>query len=312
MRVVVARRQPLIQCKGWIRSLEVVTVAKSTWLSHHDYRPPSTDRWRADEPITDEPITDKLATGPRWLCYDASVPASEPAIETIGLGRRYGRRWALVDVGIVIQRGSAVMVAGRNGSGKSTLLRILSTAIRPDHGTVRVEGFDSRSHRYEIRNRVALLSHYSYLYESLSAFENLQVVARLLHLPSRRQDLVPFLARVHLEKRADDAVMTFSAGMRKRLSIARVLLQEAPVVLLDEPYGQLDPAGFVFVDRMVEELVKGGATVLMATHQVDRAVSLCGEGVMLDGGRVIGRGSSEEIARGSRAAVEREEPRAWS
>jgi heme exporter protein A len=240
------------------------------------------------------------------------VPPSERAIETVGLSRRYGRRWALVDVNLAIEAGSAVMLAGRNGSGKSTLLRIVATAIRPDYGSVRVGGFDSKSHRSEVRNRVALLSHYSYLYEALSAFENLQIAARLLRLPSRREDLVPFLARVHLEKRADDAVMTFSAGMRKRLSLARVLLQEAPIVLLDEPYGQLDPAGFVFVDRMIEDLVTRGATVLMATHQVDRAVSLCSEGVMLEAGKVVGRGSSEEIARGSRAAVEQEEPRSWS
>jgi heme exporter protein A len=212
---------------------------------------------------------------------------------------------------MAVERGSAVMVAGRNGSGKSTLFRILSTAIRPDLGTVRVDGLDVRTHRYEVRSRVALLSHYSYLYESLSAFENLQVVARLLRLPSNRQDIVPFLARVQLEKRADDPVMTFSAGMRKRLSLARVLLQDAAVVFLDEPYGQLDPAGFVFVDHMVEELVRRGATVLMATHQIDRAARLCRDGLMLDAGRVVERGSAEDVARGSRAAVEREEPRAW-
>jgi len=78
------------------------------------------------------------------------------------------------------------------------------------------------------------------------------------------------------------------------------------------PYGQLDPAGFVFVDRLVEELVGRGSTVLMATHQVDRAVALCSEGIMLDGGRVVGRGSAEEIARGSWALVEREESQPWS
>jgi heme exporter protein A len=241
-----------------------------------------------------------------------SMPSSDAAIETVGLSRRYGRRWALVDVSITIERGSAVMVAGRNGSGKSTLFRVLSTAIRPDLGTVRVEGFDVRKNRYEVRSRIALLSHYSYLYEALSAFENLQVVAQLLRLPSNRQDLLPFLARVHLEKRADDAVMTFSAGMRKRLSLARVLLQNAAIVFLDEPYGQLDPAGFVFVDHMVEELVRRGATVLMATHQVDRAATLCRDGLMLDAGRVVERGSSQDVARGSRAAVEREEPRSWA
>jgi heme exporter protein A len=218
------------------------------------------------------------------------------AVETIGLGRRYGRRWALVNVDLRIARGSVVMLAGRNGSGKSTLLRLLATAIRPDRGTIAIDGLDSSQQRDEVRRRGALLSHHSYLYEAFTALENLQVGARHGGRAASRDELMPLLQRVGLEARADDAVATFSAGMRKRLSLARVLLQEPQLLLLDEPYGQLDPPGFVLIDRVVQEFRAKGATVLMATHQVERSASLCDSALLLEEGQLIAAGPPAEIA----------------
>ncbi|MGZ7081372.1 MAG: ATP-binding cassette domain-containing protein, partial [Thermoanaerobaculia bacterium] len=156
------------------------------------------------------------------------------AIEADNLARRYGRRWALSDVSFRVAAGTVLMVAGRNGSGKSTLLRVLSTAIRPDMGSARVGGFDIVHDREDVRRVTALLSHQTYLYESLTARENLRVVAD--HLGRGRDSIDAVLDRVALGSRANDAVQTFSAGMRKRLSFARVLLQEPQIVLLDEPY----------------------------------------------------------------------------
>ncbi len=185
-----------------------------------------------------------------------------------------------------------MMVAGRNGSGKSTLLRVLSTAIRPDLGTATLLGFDLVRHQQDVRKVMALLSHYSYLYESLTARENLEVTAD--HLGIRRDGVMPLLERVTLGTRADDAVSTFSAGMRKRLSFARILLQDPKIVLLDEPYGQLDPLGFALVDDVVRELKARGTTVLMATHQLERGASLADLAIFLEQGRVEWFGSAEE------------------
>jgi heme exporter protein A len=199
------------------------------------------------------------------------------------LARRYGRRWALADVTFQLAAGRVLMVAGRNGSGKSTLFRVLSTAIRPDHGAGRVGGYDVVHEREDVRRISALLAHQSYLYESLSAKENLSIVARFLG--SDNEDEV--LARVGLAQRADDPVSTFSAGMRKRLSFARVLLQKPDVVFFDEPYGQLDPEGFRLVDAVVQELKSRGATVLIATHQVERVASYADCSITLEAGRVI-------------------------
>lgn len=218
---------------------------------------------------------------------------ANPIIQVENLARRYGRRWALSDVTFQLREGTVVMVAGRNGSGKSTLFRVLSTAIRPDRGRALVGGFNVLREREDVRKITALLSHYSYLYESLSARENLAVVAD--HLGAGRAGLTQILERVNLAHRADDAVSTFSAGMRKRLSFARVLLQQPTVVMLDEPYGQLDPEGFVLVDEVVRELKAKGTTILMATHQLERGASLADDAVLLDAGRVVWTGSARDV-----------------
>jgi len=209
---------------------------------------------------------------------------TELAIDAEHLARRFGRRWALADVSLQLPSGSVTMVAGRNGSGKTTLLRVLSAILRPDHGRATVGGFDIVKHRLDVRRAVALLSHDSYLYESLTARENLEVFAD--HMGASRQGIMALLDRVALAARAGDVVSTFSAGMRKRLSFARILLQDPSVVLLDEPYGQLDPEGFALVDDVVRELKSRGVTVVMATHQIERASRLADQSLLLAEGRV--------------------------
>jgi len=210
---------------------------------------------------------------------------NESGIEVERLARRYGGRWALADVSFHVPPASVMVVGGSNGAGKSTLFRVLATAIRPDRGTARIGGFDVERDRHDVRRLVALLAHYNYLYDSLTAKENLQVFAD--HMGRSRSGIQELLEQVGLGARADDAVATFSAGMRKRLSFARVLLQEPRVVLLDEPYGALDPAGFELVDTVIGELRKRGLTVLMATHQVERASKFADLTLMLDQGRVV-------------------------
>jgi heme exporter protein A len=217
------------------------------------------------------------------------------AVEARGLCRRYGRRWALVDVSFQVEAGRSVMLAGRNGSGKSTLLRLLATAIRPDRGSATVLGRDLRRERDAVRRRTALLSHASYLYESLTAAENLQIAARFLGRDHARAALLPLLAEVELAERADDPVHTFSAGMRKRLALARTLLQEGGVVLLDEPYGELDPPGFRLVDRLFAAFKARGAAVLMATHLLDRGAALCYVGFVRVGGRLRWHGPARDL-----------------
>lgn len=216
------------------------------------------------------------------------------AIEASGLGRRYGRRWALADVSLAVRRGVRLMVTGRNGSGKSTLLRVLATAARADRGTARVAGYDIRAARDEVRRRVALLDHRSGLYDALSARENLHVSATFLGAEAARR--VPgLLCTVGLAERADDPVSAYSAGMRKRLSLARALLQEAEVYLLDEPYGELDPPGFRLLDAALDDLKEKGATVLLASHLLERGRERCDEAIVLDEGRLAWSGPAADL-----------------
>jgi heme exporter protein A len=209
----------------------------------------------------------------------------EVAIDVERIARRYGRRWALADVTFRVPAATVVMVSGRNGAGKSTLFRILATAIRPHGGTARVGGFDVVRDREDVRRMTAILSHANYLYDSLSARENLHVVADHLRVP--RGGVMGVLEQVGLGGRADDVVATFSAGMRKRVSFARVLLQEPKIVLLDEPYGALDPPGFDLVDGVIRELKRRGTTILMATHQVERSRTYADMEIVLEEGRVV-------------------------
>jgi heme exporter protein A len=208
-----------------------------------------------------------------------------PAVDAHNLARRYGRRWALAGVSVQVPRGRVLMIGGRNGSGKSTLLRILSTAIRPDRGSATVLGHDVVKQRYDVRRDVALLSHHSYLYEELTAAENLRVIAD--HGGLDRNLIAVTLERVSLAQRANDPVSTFSAGMRKRLSFARVLLQQPRVAMLDEPYGALDPEGFELVDEVVRELKQRGVTVLMATHQIEHVGRFADDAIVLEEGRLV-------------------------
>lgn len=230
--------------------------------------------------------------------------AAPPAVEAVGVSRRYGRRWALLDVNLRVAAGTIVMLAGRNGSGKSTLLRVLSTAIRADRGRAHVAGYDLLEQRDEARRHIALLGHHSHLYEALSALENLQVSARFLGVDARREALLPALEEVALAERADDAVLTFSAGMRKRLALARTLLQPASLVMLDEPYGALDPPGFHLVDGVLARLRAQNRTVLMATHLIERGSHHCDMGVILEKGRLVWSGPAAELPKSGRLPSE--------
>lgn len=217
------------------------------------------------------------------------------ALVASGVYRRYGRRFALVDVSFEAPRGACTMLAGRNGSGKSTLLRVLSTLLRPDRGELRLLGFDARRDAEEVRRRTALLGHRTFFYEPLTALENLALWTRLLGRDLSPETLLDRLEDVGLRERAHDPVMAFSAGMRQRLALARVLVKEAELVLLDEPYGHLDPPGFRLMDGVIERLRGAGKTVLMATHLLARGREHCDRALLLDSGRLSFSGPAREL-----------------
>jgi len=173
------------------------------------------------------------------------VPRSEdPAVSLRGAGRRYGERAALRDVSFELAAGSTLVVFGPNGAGKTTLLRMLATLLRPHAGEVRVLGFKLPDDGYAVRGRIGFLGHDALLYRELSGRENLRYHARLhgLTAPQAAARVEEVLEAVGMDRRADDPVAELSRGMVQRLAVARAVLHEPELLLLDEPLANLDPA----------------------------------------------------------------------
>jgi len=189
----------------------------------------------------------------------------DTAVELRGVTRLFGASPALVRVDLSVQRGEAVVLRGPNGAGKSTLLRVVATALSPTYGAGSVLGFDLASEREEIRRRCELLTHRTRLYEELTARENLEVFARLLGIPRTRVDEA--LERVALAESAGDRVRTFSAGMRQKVAVARAIVRDPELLLLDEPATGLDDAARQVVERMILDAAAEGRTLVSATHQ---------------------------------------------
>ncbi|MCL2011554.1 MAG: ABC transporter ATP-binding protein [Cystobacterineae bacterium] len=206
------------------------------------------------------------------------------ALELSNISKRFGTHWALAHLNYGLPPARSLLLTGHNGSGKTTLLRLLATAIQPTLGQLQVLGFSAKRETSLIRQHTALLSHASYHYEDLSAEQNLKLLARLLGKPSAQLPLL--LERVGLSSRKQSPVRQFSAGMRKRLAIARLLLKAPRLALLDEPFGELDPSGIVDMENLIRELKAQGTTLILATHLVEQGLSLTESRLHLNQGRI--------------------------
>jgi heme exporter protein A len=218
-----------------------------------------------------------------------------PAVATRDLARLFAGSAALAGVSLTVEGGRAVALLGPNGAGKTTLLRLLATAIRPSFGTARVDGLDLDRDADLVRERVAYLSHATGLYDDLTARENLDFAAVMLGTPERASRVERALDDMGLTSRADERVRTFSAGMRKRLALGRLLLTRASLVLLDEPMAALDDDGMALVEQLLGAWKAVGVTVLIAAHSIDRLEAHLDARVVLDRGlvvEVIGEGAS--------------------
>jgi heme exporter protein A len=202
------------------------------------------------------------------------------------ISKRYGRLWALARLSAEIPSGKAVLLTGENGAGKTTLLRVLSTAIKPTLGSLNLFGKDAWQNLAGVRSRLGIITHQNHLYDALTAGENLALVGRLTgHLDVELNKRL--LERVSLTEHAGRAVGTYSAGMKRRLCFARLLLRDPEFVLLDEPFGQLDPKGVGLVEEIVEELKEAGKTIVMSTHDIERGQRHCDLHLKITGGRQI-------------------------
>ena len=212
--------------------------------------------------------------------------ARPPAVETTELARLFAGSAALAGITLRVEGGRTVALLGPNGAGKTTLLRVLATILRSSYGSARVDGLDVLRDADLVRERVAYLSHATGLYDDLTARENLDFAATLLGTERPAERVERALLDVGLDERADDRVRGFSAGMRRRLALARILLGRASLVLLDEPYAALDRDGMGLVDRLLAAWKEVGVTVLVASHATDRLTELLDGSVTLERGLV--------------------------
>jgi heme exporter protein A len=208
------------------------------------------------------------------------------AIVLEGIAQRLGRSWALRGINLEIPAGELVAVVGHNGSGKTTMLRVVSTTLTATRGEGKVFGFDLKREANDVRAASIMLTHQSGLYSDLSAAENLEFAQRMNGLNPNAKDIDAALDRVGLASVKDDRVRTYSSGMQRRASLARLLVRPAQLVLLDEPYNSLDPQGGRLIDEILLDVRARGGAAMVVLHDLDRSSITFDRIIELERGRV--------------------------
>ena len=219
------------------------------------------------------------------------------AIEVAGLVKRYGDVTALDGVDLQVPRGTVLGLLGPNGAGKTTIVRILTTLLQPDEGRATIDGIDVLARPREVRRRIGLSGQYAAVDEYLTGYENLDMIGRLYHLGRKRsrERARELLAQFSLADAGDRPSRTYSGGMRRRLDLAGGLIAAPPVLFLDEPTTGLDPRSRIDLWDVLRELVSGGTTLLLTTQYLEEADALADEIVVIDHGRTIARGTSDQL-----------------
>ena len=226
-----------------------------------------------------------------------------PYLEVIGLKKSYGLKPALRGIDLCIEQGQRVALLGANGAGKTTLMRILAGVAQPDLGTARVGGLDIQRDAQAVRSMVGFVAHQPYLYEELTALENLVFFGRMYAVKQSRERASMMLARVGLAKRANERASTLSRGQLQRLALARSLLHEPRLLLLDEPDTGLDEEGITLLEALLREHSEGGGTLLLTTHSLERALRWSDRVGLLSNGRMIYSHESQGLAAKSVRAI---------
>jgi ABC-2 type transport system ATP-binding protein len=216
-------------------------------------------------------------------------------IRTSGLVKRYGKVVALDGLDLEVRKGSVIGLLGPNGAGKTTAVRILTTLLDADEGTAEVAGFDVRTQGAEVREKIGLSGQNAAVDEHLTGFENLDMVGRLYHMGRQRsrERARELLVRFELDEAANRPAKTYSGGMRRRLDLAAALVATPEVLFLDEPTTGLDPRSRAQMWETIQELARGGSTVLLTTQYMEEADRLADNIVVIDRGRKIAEGTAD-------------------
>jgi ABC-2 type transport system ATP-binding protein len=223
----------------------------------------------------------------------------EFAVEASGLTKHYGEVVALDGLDLAVPTGTVLGLLGPNGAGKTTAVSILTTLTAPDAGTARVAGVNVLSEPQRVRSLIGLSGQYAAVDEHLTALENLEMIGCLygMRRPAARMKAHELIERFRLTEAANRPLKTFSGGMRRRIDLAGALLADPPVLFLDEPTTGLDPRSRGELWDIIRERVTEGTTVVLTTQYLEEADQLANEIVVIDHGRAIARGTSQELKR---------------
>ena len=218
------------------------------------------------------------------------------ALESEDIRKTFGHFTALAGVTLNVERGEFLALFGRNGAGKTTFLKVAATLVRHTHGKLRVEGIDISEEPEKARRHIGFLSHNTYLYRDLNPVENLRFFARLYGLKDPETRIDVLLDRVGLRRRASDPVRAFSRGLHQRLGIARVMLHDPSLILLDEPYTGLDANAVEILNELLDEASRAGKTIILTTHDLDQGLRGATRTAIIDKGKVVFTGTAKDRA----------------
>ena len=232
-----------------------------------------------------------------------------PAIQVRKLTKSFGHQVALRGVDLRVDEGEFLTLFGPNGAGKTTLIRIVASLARPTSGAVHVQGEDLGKAATSLRRNIGLISHSPLLYGDLTPDENLRFFAKMYDLAEPAQRIDEVLEQVGLSARRRDPVRTFSRGMVQRLTIARAILHDPAIMLLDEPYTGLDLQAADMLRAVLQDLAASNRTVILTTHNLEQGLEMCDRAAILNRGRVAWEGMRSAIDLASMREVYREATR---
>lgn len=224
---------------------------------------------------------------------------SQPVVQAVGVNKNFGHFAALRHVDLQLEQGEFLTIFGANGTGKTTLLKILATLMKPSAGQLRILDLDPASDGLAVRRQIGLVSHSTFLYENLTAYENLQFYGAMFAVEDLPERIAEVLGQVGLSGRKNDLVRTLSDGMKRRLSLGRAFLHRPRLLLLDEPYVGLDPEaagnlrGLLAAIRNEQDTA---SSCIMTTHDLRRGLELCDRASILANGRVVYSEGREAIS----------------
>lgn len=207
-------------------------------------------------------------------------------IKINGLVKRIGDKTILRGIQLNIEKGQTVGILGSNGAGKSTLLKVLATIMKPTSGTVTIDGHDMKKEAIKVKQKLGYLPHASMIYDHLSPYENLKFFGSLYHVADLESRIPKLIDQVGLKLFTHEPVRSFSRGMIQRIAIARAIIHQPHILLLDEPHTGLDQSAIQILNQVIEEMKRDQVTTLMVTHDFLQAAKVCDRFIIIKGGKI--------------------------